>query len=66
MTRLLMLTFLTKFVHALLAHCCGEVIQMVLNHLAPGLGQLTSVAIALVFGVTVVELAASLWDRYGN
>jgi hypothetical protein len=54
---------LATLARALLAGGCGEVVRLFLQYLAPGIPPLAGIAIGLVLGVTLVEIAAALWHR---
>jgi hypothetical protein len=63
MTHFFLLSLLATLARALLAGGCGEVLRLFLQYLAPGIPPLAGIAIGLVLGVTVVEIAAALWHR---
>jgi hypothetical protein len=66
MTRLFILATLTTLSRALLAHCCGEVIQIILRYSVPGMPPIVCVAIALVLAAIIVEIATILWHRHNT
>jgi hypothetical protein len=60
-----MLRFFPTLVRALLAHCCCEALRMFLAHFVPGVPPVICIAISLVLGVAIAEIAAMLW-RHGT
>jgi hypothetical protein len=60
-------TFLAAFfvtlARALLARACAEALWRAFKYLAPDMPPILLIAIALVLGVVLVEIAAILWHR---
>jgi hypothetical protein len=63
MTRLFILAFAATLARALLAHSLAEVFRMILEYVLPGAPLLVYLAIGLLLGVAVVEVAEMLWHR---
>jgi hypothetical protein len=55
--------FLFTLARALLVHVCAELVRFVLTTAAPDLPALVCIAIGLVLGVAVVEIAVMLLGR---
>ena len=60
-------TFLAAFfvtlARALLVHACAEALWRAFKYLAPDMPSILCIAITLVLGVALVEIAATLWLR---
>jgi len=63
MTRYFITLLLVTIARALLAHGCGELIRIILARVAPGLPPLIALAVGLVLGVALIEIAVALWHR---
>ena len=63
MTRLFLFDLLATLTRALLADGCGKAFRMILDYFMPGMPPLAALAVGLVLGVILVEVAAMLWRR---
>jgi len=65
MTHHLLITLVRGILHALLVHGCCEAFRVFLDHLAPDIPPFVCIAFAFALGVTLVEVAGTLWHRRG-
>ena len=61
MTHAFIIALLVTLARALLAAGCGELLQMLLAQIAPGMPRPMCITIGLVLGVIIIEIAASPW-----